>query len=467
MEQEELKINEENQKYIDGAEDEKDREVRREVIQRALELNGAVEAAQPGMAVSYINREHYVRLVSIEGFPETARNTLEQALNWEALGRGKGGLAGAAARFKLRNLFSNKRECVIVDAFDKKWAALMKEYVEYAANNKFFFATWFANAWNIVGLATSSFIRECHHWNAQNTRPIKALCGSLNMDQELQENEYRKAFYLAIHPLPLIYLTAAYAKSRDPSDLDISETVRQRLNVPPAGYADFCACGVAAQSFLTEKYAGHAALIGDIKYVLRKTNELRKAPLGYNPFAAQLGVAKKEFSKARYTEAMIVLAAYAKSQIGGTLAKSPALSKFIEAHQRKVNKFIDAFEYYSQKKSDDLFSMITGKSTSSLEDLPDKLKPLLKVQAQVAEIGVKEVTGVVTQLVTQKVDELLRETRDYEAKPLDPEDEAAYDDELDIENDVLAAYLGLHGKSKSKVEPVKGKTPEVDVEKPV
>lgn len=462
MESEQPVISKDDQRFIDEAPDEPSKLLREEVIKRAIELNGAVEVAQPGMAVSYINRENYVRLVSIDGMADRATATLEQALNWEALGRGKGGLAGAAVRHKLRELFDLKRECLVVDKFDKTWITLMKEYSEYAASNKFFFATWHANAWNVLGLATSSFIRECHHWNAQNTRPIKALCGSLNMEQELPENEYRKAFYLSIHPVPLIYLTATYLKAKNLTDLDISETVRQRLNVPPAGYADFCACGVAAQAFLTEKYAGHAVLIGDIKKVYKKTNELRSAPLGYNQFAVQLGVTKKEFNKTRYTEAMIVLAAYAKSQIGGTLAKSPALNKFIEANQRKVNKFIDAFEFYAQQKSDDLFALITGKGVSAIDDLPAKLKPLIRVQGQLAGVEDQGIVQSVSHMVQKRIDLILRETEEFEAKPVDVKEVDETEYTLDIVDPKLRSFVGLSSEIDSTKKP-DVKLPEITI----
>lgn len=460
MESQEYEITKEDKAFIAAGENDGDKALRETIVLRAIEINGAVEIAQPGMSVSYISREHYVRIVNITDYAPNMQATLEQALNWDALGRGKGGLAGTAVRAHLRHLFQDKRECIMVTKFDVKYLPLMKEYSEYSANNKHFYATWNANAWNVLGLATSSFIRECHHWNAQNTRPIKALCGSLNMEQELPESEYRKAFYLAIHPVPLIYLTAAYMKSKDPKDPDLSETVKQRLNVPPAGYADFCACGVAAQAFLTEKYAAYSSLLLDIKAVLKKTNDLRASPIGYNQFANQLGVKQKSFDKSRYTEAMIVLAAYAKSQIGGTLAKSPALGKFIEAHQRKVNKFVDAFDFYAQKKSDDLFALITGKNVTDLEDLPGKLKPLIKVQEQIAALAQPEVIAKVSKMVEHKVERIMIETDEFEPRPVDLDFAEADIEEEDVTSDLLVTFL-----RDTRVAKLFGRTPPAEAAK--
>jgi len=460
-------ISKEDQSFIDAGTTDLERVLRKTIIERALEINGAMETAQPGMAVSYISRENYARIVVVDGLPPNVAAVLEQALNWEALGRGKGGLAGAAVRFNLRTLFVPEREAILIDKFDPGWSALLKDYTEFSSNNKHFFATWFANAWNVLGLATSSFIRECHHWNAQNTRPIKALCGSLNMEMELPESEYRKAFYLSIHPVPLIYLTAAYLKSREKDDKDISETVRQRLNVPPAGYADFCACGVAAQAFLTEKYAGHSALLNDIRAVHTLTNTLRADPLAYNQFAVQLGVAKKSFDKSRYTEAMIVLAAYAKSQIGGTLSKSPALCKFIDAHSRKVNKFVDAFDYYAQKKSDDLFGLITGRSVMSLEDLPDKLKPLMKVQTQISEMNNLEMTAAVSDLISKRFSRLLAETEEFSPKPVETNHDREILHDMQLEDENLINFMKSGTKDISfSSRPKIPQTPVVVVKKP-
>jgi len=449
MESTEYKISEEDNTFIKQGTTPEEISLRETIIKRALEINGAVEDAQPGMAVSYINRENYARIVNIKEISANAQSVLEQALNWESLGRGKGGLAGTAVRAKLRDLIEPNHESVIVEKFDVKWVALMKDYSEYCSNNKHFYATWFANAWNVLGLATSSFIRVCHHWDAQNTRPIKALCGSLNMDAELPESEYRKTFYLAIHPIPIKFLTAAYVKAKEPTDKDISETVKQRLNVPPAGYADFCACGVAAQAFLTEKYAGHSALLNEILEVCARTADLRNNPLSYNQFAPLLGVKKLEFNKARYTESMIVLAAYAKSQIGGTLAKSPALNKFIEANQRKVNRFIDAFDKNAQQRSDDLYSMITGKAVTDLDDLPGKLKPLIKVQSSLPDFADAQVQKEVNDLITKRINKILKETEEFDPKlvtiPVADRHEVA----VNIVDAQLNDYLAAHFSSKT------------------
>jgi len=156
---------------------------------------------------------------------------------------------------------------------------------------------------------------------------------------------------------------------------------------------------------------------------------------------------------------MIVLAAYAKSQIGGTLAKSPALGKFIEAHQRKVNKFIDAFDFYAQKKSDDLFALITGKNVTDIEDLPGKLKPLVKVQEQIAALGQPDMAAKVSKMVEIKVERIMVETDEFIPRPIDMDFAEADPEEEQLTDDVLAAFL-----RDTRVAPQKKRTPTAEGE---
>jgi len=372
-------ISKEDQSYIDSGIDDADKLFRKNVIQAAIDLNGANDAAQPGVAVSYIPEDNYYVRVSLDAITDNQLEIYEQALNWNALGRGKGGLAGAAVRWKLRSFFVKDRETKEIKILTPEHAAIVKEYIAYLAINRPTSAVWFSNGFNVLGLATSCFIRESHHWDSNNVRPIKALLGSLNQENEIPESEYRKLFYLSIHPIPLDTFALVFFKSLDPLDRDISATVKTRLNVAPAGYADVCACAIAAESFLHEDFARRCTLLPDILRVVAGARALKADPISYHPFASSMGMERKDLIKSNLTEAMIVLGAYAKSCIGGTLANSPALIKFLDLHARKVAKLTRGFAEYNERKSEDLIRILTGEDSKDLEVVSDKIRPLAKL----------------------------------------------------------------------------------------
>lgn len=375
----ESKYTKEDKLYIDSGIDEADKSFRTSIIEAAIALNGAIDVAQPGVAVSYIPEDNYYVNVALDMISINQIEILEQALNWHALGRGKGGVAGAAVRWRLRKYFNLERETKVVKDITKEHQVIVKDYIAYLAVNRSTAAVWASNSWNVLGLATSCFIRESHHWDANNTRPIKALLGSLNQENEITDSEYRKLFYLSIHPIPLDVFAITFFKALDPLDSDISATVKTRLNVAPSGYADLCACAIAAESFLHEDFASRCTLFKDISKVVVSAKLLKTDPISYHPFASSMGMKRKELSKVHLTEAMIVLGAYAKSCIGGTLANSPALIKFLELHARKVNKLVKGFNEYNERKSEDLIRVLTGEDSKDIEAVTDKIKPLAKL----------------------------------------------------------------------------------------
>jgi len=375
----ESKHSKEDTAYIDAGIDEPDKIFRKSVIDAAILLNGANDAAQPGVAVSYIPEENYYYRINVRDLPLNQLEIFEQALNWNAIGKGKGGIAGAAVRWRLREFFIPTRECRTIEKLDDSHKALVKDYILALNANRQTSSVWFSNAWNVMGLAVSCFIRESHHWDANNFKPIKALLGSLNQEDEIPENEYRKLFYLSIHPIPLNVMSLTYFKSCDPLDQDISATVKTRLNVAPSGYADICACAIAAESFLHEDFAKRCILFKDIVRVLNAAKQLKANPISYHPFSSQMGVTHVDFVKSPLIEAMIVLGAYAKSCIGGTLADSPALKKFLDLHARKANKLVKGFVAYNERKSDDLIRILTGSESSEIEIVGERIKPLAKL----------------------------------------------------------------------------------------
>lgn len=403
------KMSEEDENFIQAGQNDEEKNFRRNLIVSALALNGSFDAADPGVAVSYIPEDNYNYLFipDVKTLPTAYCNIIEQALNWNALGRGKGGLAGASVRFSLRNYFAQDRECKVVTQLSKEISEIVKEYSLYSAQHSKFAGVWFANAWNVVGLAASCFIRECHHWNAQNNKAIKALIGSLSQENELPENEYRKVFYLAIHPLPLKVLAQVITMSKDPNQTYLSETVKLRLRVAPAGYADFCACAIAAQSFIREDYATKTKLIRQIVEMLHAAETIKNNPVPYHPFAAHMGVQKVDFQKAPYTEAMIVLAAYAKACIGGTLSNSPALTRFINEHLRKVNVLSQSFKEFNDRQSEDLMKVLLGEEEITIENIVEKVKPVAKVMERLKDISDSKAITQATTLLEERITEMI------------------------------------------------------------
>lgn len=382
----------EDENFVNSASTEEDKEFRRSVILAALTLNGAYDSALPGIATSYIPVENYVHIlekpVMIVTNPDNSTKeieinsnmaaTIEQAINWHSLGRGKGGLAGASVRLRLRSLFIPNRECTTIRLVTKEMLDITKDFVAYSQTHSKFAGIWHANAYNVLGLAISCFIRECHHWNAQNVKPIKALIGSLSQENDLPENEYRKLFYLSIHPVPLSVYGNIIKMSRDEKQIDISETVKVRLRVAPAGFADLCACAIAAQSYIREDYANRSRITKDVVKLLHVAETLKNNAVCYHPFASSMGETRIEFQKGPFQEAMILLAAYAKTCIGGTLSNSPALNKFTEMHLRRVNTLSKAFKDYNERKSDDLTRILTGEDEIDITNILDKIKPIAK-----------------------------------------------------------------------------------------
>jgi len=413
-----ISFSNEDKIYIEDAKDQPEKEYRQSIVLAALELNGSYDNSTPGMAVSYIPKDNYYIRVDIKDANEKFLMMYEQALNWDALGKGKGGLAGASVRWKLRNYFNPERETRIITSIDKNHTSLIKEYSAYLSVNNDTAGVWYANAWNVVGLAASCFIRECHHWDGNNTRPVKALLGSLSQQNEITENEYRKLFYLAVHPLPLNVLSECIHKSRDEKDIDINQTVKTRLKAAPSGYADICACAIAAQSFLLEDYASRSKIAVDVAKILLAAEKIKENCMEYHPFAVQMGYTHKEFVKAPLIEAMVILAAYAKSMIGGSLGNSAALSKFSNLHERKINKLSKAFKEYNDRKSEDLIYVLTGAEDTDIETLKNKISPLAKLADKLRSLATIPNSPLLraAELIEDKI---VTMTRDVD-KPLAP-----------------------------------------------
>lgn len=361
-------------------------------VRDIIELNGSGDVA--GIQSSYIEVKQYVQVFDDVAVSDEMKKVLFMAYNWEALGRGTGGLAGASVRWGLKAHFSADRETARHRVVPKGAKGLIEAYGDAAKNQAHLVNFFITNAVSIAALAGAMVNKIVHHWDAQHTGAQKAFLSAMGMGEVLQEEQYRAVFYLAIHPLPLLVterLRNDAATGRNP---DVAEVVRLRCVGPPAGYGAMNACAAAASSFLNEQmfiestYADKEIVdpIDDNKapefYVninreilehnhkmearREKVSRIRRAvhdlvtanrvlvenAPAYHQFATKYGYpVRLTIDQTQHEAAMIMLTAYIMARIKGSLAGSAAIKKFRNTHAREVTKRMNAFA--SIDESDD------------------------------------------------------------------------------------------------------------------
>jgi len=373
--------------FVKKLKDDEQRRVVTSAIIAAYDSNGREKLETPGSASSYIKKSEYYQRVKIVGIPDEFAKTLELALNWNACGKGKGGMAAAAVRWVLRYQLDETRETTVVSVLDDSHYVLLSEYLEAYKSYPHVHAIWSANAWNVLGIATSCFIREMHHWDAQNTRPQKAMIGALSQESDISDSEIRKLFYISIHPVPLKVMTKVLEKAQLKDDVDICEVVKMRLQVAPAGLAAVTICGSVAESIYSEfgKKAMKDEHAESLDALQATAARIKSDPLGYHPFAAHFGIDRKVVNMVPLKLAMSMTAGFIKSQVRGTLSQSPALNKWIGTEQRMVNRFSDAFTKYYEDNAEDLIYLISG--TVSEERKNEIVNSSLRTLTSIAKIS--------------------------------------------------------------------------------
>jgi hypothetical protein len=371
------------QNYLDGIQDATKKNIMTSALIASYDSNGRVKQELPGVAKSYIRKSEFFQLVEIKDFPTGLARIYELALNWAALGKGKGGLAGAGVRYALRDRIDPTRETTFHTDIPDSAQELIKDYLEFYENNKDIQSLWAGNAWNVLGIATSCFIKESHHWDSQNTRPQKALIGSLNQLDSITDNEMRKLFYLAIHPMPLTLMNHVVNMSKDPANAEISEIVRMRLRVAPAGLAAICITGSTVPSLQVEEIAKKFPkdLVEKLDKLQSVTNDIMSDPVAFHPFASRMGVNRNLVDTSAHKRAMAISAAFIKSQLRGTLGKSPALNKWIGTEQRMVSRLQDAMDAYYENQNEDIVYIISGEHSRDWKEerLNEKLQTMKRI----------------------------------------------------------------------------------------
>lgn len=361
-------------------------------VRDIIELNGSGDVA--GIQSSYIEVKQYVQVFDDVPVSEEMKKVMFMAFNWEALGRGTGGLAGASVRWSLKQHFSADRETVRHRAIPKGAKGLIEAYGDAARNQAHLVNFFITNAVSIAALAGAMVNKIVHHWDAQHTGAQKAFLSAMGMGDLLQEEQYRAVFYLAIHPLPLLVterLRNDAATGRNP---DVAEVVRLRCVGPPAGYGAMNACAAAASSFLNEQMFNESTYVDKelvdpiddnkapefyaninreivehnrlMEARREKVHRIRKSVIdlvlanrvlienapAYHQFATKYGyTARLTIDQSQHEAAMVMLTAYIMARIKGSLAGSAAVKKFRNTHAREVTKRMNAFA--SIDESDD------------------------------------------------------------------------------------------------------------------
>jgi len=330
--------------WIASGSTEDDKTVRKTALLNLLEMNGLKFEA--GVGKSYIPEKNYFQLFEDAKLPKSACEAITNALNWDALERGIGGLAGAGVRRGLLHLRDSNRELKLHKSFTPEIAVILKAFNEYIATRKDVFPFWVAQAFNVLGLAGAIFNREMHHWNAENIKPQQALIGSLNQQDLIPENEFRKLFYLSIHPIPLKSMEDLRQDIIAGKVPGINDAVTSRCRAAPASCGDIHACAQAIPDLKSESF--FAAFGNKIKEELENVGklnqEIMKDASSYHSFAVNYGKTRILIDKVAFKRVMSCLCAYIFVNVKGSLAQSAALRKFRSNNARTVQKWINAFE---------------------------------------------------------------------------------------------------------------------------
>jgi len=340
----EANISADDQKWIDAAQTKEAKDVRKTAILNLIEMNGLKFDA--GIGKSYIPEKNYFQFVMDKTLPKDVNDIATSALNWDALGRGIGGLAGAGVRAGISEFIDRTRECTVHDKYTDAIDAIVIDYVAFTTTRKDAFPFWATQAINVLGLAAAIFNREMHHWNAENTKPQLALLAALNQQDTIPDSELRKLFYLSIHPVPLRALENVRQNIVNGKQPGINDAVTTRCRSAPAGTGDIHACAQAIADLTSEAFYSKFgdSIKNEIRFLIDLNIEVINNAGAYHAFAANYGKERILIERIKFKRAMICLCAYINVNVKGSLAASAALKKFKNANARMVQKWIAAFE---------------------------------------------------------------------------------------------------------------------------
>jgi len=321
------------------------------------EVSGVIKAAYIPEAAYYVqvdpdddNDEDEVRRCRL----------VEQCLNFEACGKGAGGVAAAVIRWHHREDFTVERETRVLSMADGVAAAaangLMVEFRAALATHKNLASAIKPLVTNFGALAGALMMRLGHHWDAQNTRPQLAFVRAAQLDTLLPEAEFRKVFYLAVHPLPLAVTEGMREKAAKSALEGVIEPVRLRCKAFPAGCALVHVAQTAASALKSEAWIAPyvTQLEGAFTALDEAAVRITREPLRYHVAASMFGADKKDVDWIALKPALVMCVGYVRGVYKGTLANSAALKKFAQENKRSVDLWARAAAKADELSGEDI-----------------------------------------------------------------------------------------------------------------
>jgi len=392
----------EDESFIAAQADDPTRALFTALIISVIDTNGSAESITPGIGKQYIDNSQFYQIVNLKDVTDNHKVALnlaityERALNWDAVGRGKGGIAACAVREAFRSRVDITRECTSHNDNPAKHVTLLREFLAELEMYKMIFSFWKANADNVIALAAAVMLKEGHHWDAQNQRPQRALLAALDQKDVFSDTDMRKLFYLAIHPYPIKDLMSYVTDDKRHGNLN--EAVRCRLKAPPAGTAGFVIASSGAQNLMKEEFYKFAStgFKADIDAIIDAADVINSAPLEYHAMAHLFTGAPRKDLPVVSTESLALCIAYIKTCIKGSLASAPSLNKLADQNARLVQKYNNALDRYVETRGADIAEMISAGESSYKKIERDERNEELIADAKVrAEMQAAAIPAVI------------------------------------------------------------------------
>jgi len=324
-----------------------------ELITIMNEFNGAFDSAQAGVGAAYIPHSAYFHVVVVGEGAEMKISTdprneiVELFYNWKALGRGKGGIFGAAIRYACRHLVDLKRETIPhaeckIAVGDKEDFKLFREQL---STHKLNAAIWAKQFPSILAMNGACLIAISHHWDSENSKPWDAIVSSLGQQEVIENGLYKYMFYLALHPIPLPIVEHYRAEAAEGKSTTYLNAVSVRARCTPATTGPLMVAAAAINDFKAEPFFTDVKgpLLHSILELATLAGQIKGNPASYCPLATTMGKVRTVVDLTAHKLPMIILTAYIYESVKGSLAKSQSLRKFANANSRVINRWRQLF----------------------------------------------------------------------------------------------------------------------------
>jgi hypothetical protein len=340
----------EDKAYMEAGGTAEVKSTRKALLDLVYELNGDCAVTTPGTAMTYIKVTEFYQRVELTNGTNSLTQIMECAYNWDAMGRTKGALYGAAVRWAYRDNFVEGREYKKVKldyaALTPDVEAIREAFVSAVSARKKQFSFWMANARNVGAMAGALMISAGHHFDSQNLRPQAALVGALGQTDDIDQDQFRSLFYLAVHPLPLAVVEKERKTAAEGKVAGFSEAVRVRANGVPSGYGAVAIAVAAFDAMSSEKYYRRVVRKFDRSLSALKDclATIKANPVVYHVNATDYGYEKMTYNTSTFREVMVIGIAYARHVVKGTMIKAASAKKFAEQNKKAIEMWGQAFE---------------------------------------------------------------------------------------------------------------------------